>query len=1204
MRKINLGLLQLLAFIFMLLVTGATGAEAVLKDFGPPNFAGYPSWYRDTNNVAIQQCLSRSFSPISGLPICNLLPFPDTTPPFDPLLPATFPPNPPTNYNWPLESFYFSATPDPVTFTSTVGSIVVENALEATFGLANPIPGEQVVFTRFRAVLARVPSGNYTVTHPYGVEHLTVPNEGGGIGTLRFTRDIGATGIQFAGALNGDVGPWLRWTPSAGTNPDGTITIPATGEVFIGDFNVPHTFTGSPFGTNYFRVDGPVGSNIGGTGIDFLQTNLGMIEGQLYTAPIPSPLVVDRATYKRDALGAQVDIFATATPAANLTISAAGNPGIPSTAMTKDAVTGRFFKRYNSASPATLPSLVNVTNIADVPATVVDAPLVDEVTVTSAAFDVQTGTLTVVASSSDQLVPQVLSAIGFGPLTGTTLTSAGITVPPTDVTVVSTGGGKQTASVTIVDTNAPPIAVNDSATTNEGQAVIISVLANDTDPNPGDTVEPTSVQVVGAPANGTAVASVNGTITYTPNANFRNANDTFTYMVRDNHAAASNTATVTVTVNATNVPPTADAQSQTTAEDTLLNLTLTATDTDGTVASFSIASQPAHGTVAVVSAAAGTFTYTPALNYNGADSFTFTATDNLGGVSAPATVSLTVTAVNDAPVAVNDSTTANLNTARIISVLANDTDVDNALAPATATITSPATSGTAVANVDGTITYTPNNGFTGSDSFTYTVQDVAGATSNAANVSVSITNTNVAPVANGDSARLNRNGGPITINVVANDTDADGTINAASVAIVTDVTVQQGATTNNNNGTVSFTPALDFSGTATFTYTVQDSFSTPATSNIATVTITVNAPPTAANDAATTLEDTPVNISLLVNDTDAENNISPASVAIVASPANGTVTVNASGIAAYTPNANYNGQDSFTYNVKDTDNATSNTATVTVTVTAVNDLPTATAQVVPAVEDTPVAIILAGTDNDGTIASYAVTTSAATRGTLTGTAPTLTYTPGANLNGPASFTFTVTDNQGGVSAPATVTINVAAVNDAPVATAQAVSTNIGTPVNFTLAGSDVDGNTLTYAVATNPTKGTLSGTAPNLTYTPTAGQQGADSFTFTVNDGSLTSPAATVSIAINGETITPTRVQYTASVREWRIEGTSTIPGPGNIMTAKTEAAGNATIGSAQVDGTGLFVIRVRNSAVPFNATIRLDSNLGGSRTGVVVTPR
>src|SRR5439155_19869816 len=137
-----------------------------------------------------------------------------------------------------------------------------------------------------------------------------------------------------------------------------------------------------------------------------------------------------------------------------------------------------------------------------------------------------------------------------------------------------------------------------------------------------------------------------------------------------------------------------------------------------------------------------------------------------------------------------------------------------------------------------------------------------------------------------------------------------------------------------------------------------------------------------------------------------------------------------------------------------------------------------------------------------------------THGTLSGTAPNLTYTPAANYNGPDSFTFKANDGELD-SNVATVSITVNAVNDAPVASNQAVVTDEDTAKAITLSANDVEGSPLTYAIVTAPAHGTLSGTAPNLIYTPAANYNGPDSFTFKANDGELNSNLATVSITVN-----------------------------------------------------------------------------------------
>src|SRR5207253_7573419 len=187
-------------------------------------------------------------------------------------------------------------------------------------------------------------------------------------------------------------------------------------------------------------------------------------------------------------------------------------------------------------------------------------------------------------------------------------------------------------------------------------------------------------------------------------------------------------------------------------------------------------------------------------------------------------------------------------------------------------------------------------------------------------------------------------------------------------------------------------------------------------------------------------------------------------------------------------------------------------ATVSLTITAVNDAPVAADQAVTTAEDTAKAIVLTASDVEGDPLTYAIVAGPA-HGTLSGTAPTVTYTPAANYNGPDSFTYKANDGTLN-SNVATVTLTVTPVNDAPVPTAQSVTTNQDTAKAMTLTATDVDGDTLTYAVVTAPTHGTLSGVAPNLTYTPAAGYNGPDSFTFKANDGTVDSAAATVRLTV------------------------------------------------------------------------------------------
>ena len=226
-----------------------------------------------------------------------------------------------------------------------------------------------------------------------------------------------------------------------------------------------------------------------------------------------------------------------------------------------------------------------------------------------------------------------------------------------------------------------------------------------------------------------------------------------------------------------------------------------------------------------------------------------------------------------------------------------------------------------------------------------------------------------------------------------------------------------------------------------------------------------------------------------------------------------------------TPAANFSGNLTVPVYVND-GNANSNTYNLTVAVTAVSDIPTAYSQTVTTNEDTSKAITLTGSDPEGSPLTYSIVSGPA-HGALSGTGSAITYTPAADYNGPDSFTFKVSDGAFD-SVPATVSITVSPVNDIPLANTQTVTTNEDTGKDITLTGSDVDGDTLTYTILTQPAHGTLSGTAPNVTYTPAVDYNGPDSFTFKVNDGALDSAPAGVNITVNS-VLEPTSVTLSAT---------------------------------------------------------------------------
>ncbi|HEY5604275.1 MAG TPA: Ig-like domain-containing protein [Gammaproteobacteria bacterium] len=273
-----------------------------------------------------------------------------------------------------------------------------------------------------------------------------------------------------------------------------------------------------------------------------------------------------------------------------------------------------------------------------------------------------------------------------------------------------------------------------------------------------------------------------------------------------------------------------------------LNVNVAANDTDAdgdlNVASVAITAQALHGTA--VGNADGTVNYTPAPNYNGADSFTYTIRDLANNISNAATVSVAVNAVNDTPVAAGESYSTNQGAALNVAlpgVLSNDSDVDGD--SLTAVLDTTTTSGSLTFNGNGSFSYTPNAGFSGSDSFTYHANDGA---ANSAGVTVAITvvpAVNQAPAAVNDYATVRRNtrnsSNTVTVNVIANDTDSDGSINAASVVITTQP--RKGGVVNNGDGTVTYRPAAGKTGSDAFGYRVMDNQG--ALSNVGTVRINI-----------------------------------------------------------------------------------------------------------------------------------------------------------------------------------------------------------------------------------------------------------------------------------------------------------------------------------------------------------------------------
>ena len=307
----------------------------------------------------------------------------------------------------------------------------------------------------------------------------------------------------------------------------------------------------------------------------------------------------------------------------------------------------------------------------------------------------------------------------------------------------------------------------------------------------------------------------------------------------------------------------------------------------------------------------------------------------------------TVTAAAPVPAvtAVDDAETTDIDTPVDVDLLANDTVTNGTLDPASVNVTvQPSHGSVTIDPATGKATYTPNAGYSGTDTFTYQVCSVEDpAVCDTAVATITINPAPVVPAVTAvDDAETTDIDTPVDVDLLANDTVTNGTLDPASV----NVTVQPShgsVTIDPATGKATYTPNAGYSGTDTFTYEVCE-VDHPTICDTAVATITINPAPvvpvvTAVDDAKTTTVDTPVDVDLLVNDTVTNGTLDPASVNVTVDPAHGTVVVDpATGKATYKPNAGYTGTDTFTYEVCSVEDPTvCDTAVVTITIDPVKD---------------------------------------------------------------------------------------------------------------------------------------------------------------------------------------------------------------------------------------------------------------------------
>lgn len=421
-------------------VPPSTARAGQLVEVGPTAAEnGFPVWYKDSNGTRLELCTSTN-DPYCAVPAGSIP---------NPGAPMSFPDN------YPDELFYQLAGGDLTTSTGIDLSIVMD--LEAAF--ANTVQdGDQMVFGRVRIRAKDVPDGQtWRITHPYGIDEVTTADAAG----INVTEDIGITPGAFGEALKSRIGPFLKWNPAVGS---------AAPAGYTGDPAVLHQVVGSPYATNFLRVER---KNADGTWTSIGQTNLFSVQGKVATR---SGLNADLATYTRDASGnGFVEVYATSDTGQSIVAAADQGIGYPMTSLRGQG--SHYYGRMAMTSASTIADgkTIQLVNDGDVPKSTKSVTLVDKVAVTRAAYDSTAMTLTVQAASSDRMSVPTLSVAGYGPLTGGSAVFQNVAAPQPTITVTSSHGGSTTVpldtSGAAIAPSKPVAAFTAPDTAQEGQTV-------------------------------------------------------------------------------------------------------------------------------------------------------------------------------------------------------------------------------------------------------------------------------------------------------------------------------------------------------------------------------------------------------------------------------------------------------------------------------------------------------------------------------------------------------------------------------------------------------------------------------------------------------------------------------------------------------------------------------------------------------------
>ena len=694
-----------------------------------------------------------------------------------------------------------------------------------------------------------------------------------------------------------------------------------------------------------------------------------------------------------------------------------------------------------------------------------------------------------------------------------------------------------------------------------------TLLANDSDADTATDDQVLRIESVSAATHGTVeLLTVDGAqqVIFTPEGNYQGAAQ-FSYTVTDRNGGTAS-AVASLDIAAVNDIPVVTGETAAVAEDNTIyfdTAALLANDSDvdtlTQVQTLSITTVGASDNGAVGFMPDGRIFFKPDSNYFGPASFTYTVSDGVGG-TADGTVQLSVTPVNDAPQALGESADATEDTALLIDpadLLKNDTDIDDDQTTLTITAVGSCQHGSvSLVTLEAgaqKILFTPEANYHGNASFEYTVSDPQGLSSTAI-ATLAIAGVNDAPVTANETAQTDEDVGLVftQAQLLDNDSDPDIASDGDSLHISRVGEASHGDVSMNEAHEVTFAPEANYHGPAQFTYWVADSHGVETAATVSLTIAAVNDVPVATGEHINSVEDTNLYISpasLLTNDTDPDiaTDKQVLSLQTVSDATHGMVelvTVGGAQQVKFTPEANYHGAAQFSYTVTDNNPGTPGTAsaTVSVTINAVNDLPLVTGEVVSGTEDVGLvfdkATLLVNDSDVDTLTDGQVLTISAVSNAQHGAVSVqsngqIAFVPDSNFYGAASFDYTVSDGDGagaGGTSVATVTMNLAAVNDAPVAANVSISTDsAGQSLLEDLSSLQISASTLlqlstdvdsaSSALHMARVESGIGGSASldasgNVTFTPTADFNGAATFRYWVSDWHLESNAATVTVQL------------------------------------------------------------------------------------------